>query len=111
MFGNLGQLAGLVKSAQELQANMAKFQQDLSNQRFTADAGGGLVRATVDGRGTLVDVKLDPHAVGDVELLQDLITAAARAASTKAQESFRTQLAALTGGMNLPGLAEVLGGR
>lgn len=110
MFGNLGNLAGLLKSAKEMQAQMQKMQEGLASRRHDAVSGGGLVRATVDGRGALVDIKIDPSAVGDVELLEDLVKAAVGAASTKAHESLRTEMASLTGGLNLPGLSEMLGG-
>lgn len=110
MLGNLGNIAGLLKSAKDIQAQMAKLQESLASRRIEASSGGGLVRAVVDGRGGLVDIKIDPSAVGDVELLEDLVKAAVGAASTKAQESLRSEMAALTGGLNLPGLADMFGG-
>lgn len=110
MFGNLGNLTGLLKTAKDLQANMAKMQEELANKRFEGDAGGGMVRAVVDGRGTLVDVKIEPDAAKDVELLEDLVRAAVCAATSKSQEAARQDMAALTGGMNIPGLGDILGG-
>ena len=111
MLGQLGQLTGLLKSAREMQERMAKLQQELATRKFDAETGGGLVRATVDGRGTLVEIKIDPKAVADVELLEDLITSAVGAAVTKSQEAFKTEMATMTGGLNPPGLAELLGPR
>ncbi len=110
MFGNLGNLAGLMKTAKDLQANMAKMQENLASQRYEGDAGGGMVRATVDGRGTLVDVKIEPTAVNDLELLEDLVKAAVCAATTKSQEATKNEMAAMTGGLNIPGLTDMLGG-
>lgn len=110
MFGALGDLAGLMKTAKQLQGNMARLQAELETRRFTADAGAGLVRATVDGRGTLVEIKIEPQAVQDLELLEDLVKAAVGAASAKAQEAVKGDMMALTGGMNIPGLAQMLGG-
>ena len=110
MLGNLGNLTGLLKSAKEMQSQMAKLQEDLANRRYERDAGAGAVRATVDGKGTLIDIKIDPNAVGDVELLEDLVKSAVGAAVTMAQEAMKTEMAALTGGLNLPGLSEMLGG-
>jgi len=110
MFGNLGNLTGLLKTAKDLQANMAKMQQELASKRYDGDAGGGMVRAVVDGRGTLVDVKIEPSAVKDVELLEDLVKAAVSAATAKSQEAARSAMTALTGGLNIPGLGDMLSG-
>jgi nucleoid-associated protein EbfC len=110
MFGKLGDLAGLMKSAKQIQSRMAELQQELANRRFDGDAGGGLIRATVDGRGTLVAVKIDPKATEDIELLEDLVIAAVSAATAKSQEAMQSEMAAMTGGMNLPGLSDMLGG-
>ncbi len=110
MFGNLGNLTGLLKTAKDLQANMAKMQEELAQKRYNGDAGGGMVRAVVDGRGTLVDVKIEASATKDIELLEDLVKAAVSAATAKSQEAARNGMAALTGGLNSPGLGEMLGG-
>ncbi len=110
MLGNLGNLAGLLKSAKELQGQMAKLQEELAARRFEGDAGGGMVRVTVDGKGTPVDVKIAPQAAADIELLEDLVKAAVGAAVTKSQEAMRSEMASLTGGLNLPGLTEMLSG-
>ncbi len=110
MLGNLGNLTGLLKSAKEMQSQMAKLQEDLANRRYERDAGAGAVRATVDGKGTLIDIKIDPNAVADVELLEDLVKSAVGAAVAMAQEAMKAEMAALTGGLNLPGLSEMLGG-
>lgn len=110
MFGKLGDLAGLMKSAKQIQSRMAELQRELANRRFDGDAGGGLVRATVDGRGTLLTVKIDPKATEDVELLEDLVIAAVGSAVSKSQEAMQSEMSAMTGGMNLPGLSDMLGG-
>jgi len=110
MLGNLGNIAGLLRSAKELQGQMAKLQEELAARRFDGDAGGGMVRATVDGKGMLVDVKIAPQAAADIELLENLVKAAVGAAVTKSQEAMRSEMASLTGGLNLPGLTEMLSG-
>ncbi|MFQ5463899.1 MAG: YbaB/EbfC family nucleoid-associated protein [Phycisphaerae bacterium] len=110
MFGQLGNLAGLMKSAKDIQANMAKMQAELAVRRFEAEAGGGAVRATVDGKGVLVDIRIEPTAAQDVELLEDLIKSAVCVASTKAHDAMKAEMAQLTGGLNIPGLDEMLGG-
>ena len=110
MLGNLGNLASMLNSAKDLQGQLTKMQEELAARRFEGDAGGGMVRVTVDGRGTLIDVRIDPQAVNDVELLEDLIKAAVGAATAKSQEAMKSDLAAMTGGLNMPGLTEMLGG-
>ena len=110
MFGGLGNLAGMMKQAKALQENMQQLQAQLAEQRHEADAGAGLVRAVVNGKSELVEIKIDPSATSDVELLEDMIKAAIGAASAKAQESVKAEMAQLTGGMNIPGLSDMLGG-
>lgn len=110
MLGGLGNLAGMLKSAKELQENLGKMQAELAQKRFEGEAGGGMVRAVVDGKCMLVDVKIDPKAVQDVELLEDLVKAAVGVAIGKAQEGAKAELAAFAGGLNVPGLSQLLGG-
>jgi len=110
MFGALGDLASLMKTAKELQGNMAKLQIELAAKRYHGDAAGGMVRATVDGKMILVDLHIESQATGDVELLEDLVKAAVGAAITKAQEAMKTEMIALTGGLNIPGLSNLFGG-
>jgi DNA-binding YbaB/EbfC family protein len=109
MFGGLGNLAAMLKSARQLQERMSAMQAELASRRFSADAGAGAVRATVDGQGNLVDIKIEPAAAADVELLEDLVKAAVGAATQKAREEVKAELAQLTGGLNVPGLSEMLG--
>ncbi len=110
MLGSLGNFAGLLKSAKDLQGNLAKLQEELAKRRYQGDAGGGMVSATVDGKGTLLDIKIDPQATKDVELLEDLVKAAVGAAGAKSQEAMKSEMAGLTGGLNIPGLQEFFGG-
>ena len=110
MLGGLGNLAGILKSAKDLQGNLAKLQEQLAARRYEGAAGGGMVLAIVDGRGTLIDIKIDPQAATDMELLEDLVKAAVGAATTKSQEGMKQDLGTLTGGLNIPGLSQMLGG-
>ena len=110
MFGSLGNLAGILKSAKEMQGQMTKLQAELANRRYHGEAGGGMVRATVDGKGTLVDIKIDSQAAEDIELLEDLVKAAVGAATAKSQQAVKDEMASLAGGLNIPGLADMLGG-
>jgi DNA-binding YbaB/EbfC family protein len=109
MLGGFGNLAGILKSAKDLQGNLAKLQEQLAARRYEGGAGGGMVVATVDGRGSLVDIKIDPQAATDLELLEDLIKAAVGAAAAKSQDGMKQELGALTGGLNIPGLSQMLG--
>lgn len=110
MLGGIGNLADIIRSAKDLQGNMAKLQEQLAARRYEGGAGGGMVLAIVDGRGTLVDIKIDPQAATDVELLEDLVKAAVGAAVAKSQEGMKQELGTLTGGLNIPGLSQMLGG-
>ncbi len=110
MLGGLGNLGGIIKQAKEMQERMATMQKELAERRFEAESGAGAVKAVVDGKGTLVNVKIQPDAAQDIELLEDLITSAVRTASTKAHEAVREEMASMTGGLNIPGLSDMLGG-
>lgn len=109
MFGGLGNLAGILKQAKSLQENMQKMQDELAAQRYEGDAGAGMVRVEVNGKIELLRVKIDPAATKDIELLEDLIVAATAAAARKAQDAMKDQMSQLTGGINLPGLTDLLG--
>jgi DNA-binding YbaB/EbfC family protein len=110
MLGGLGNLTGLLKQAKEMKAQMEQLQSELTNRTFTADAGAGLVTATVNGKGELTDIKIDPKAAEDVEMLEDLIKAAVGAAGETARNAVAQEMAKVTGGLNLPGLSDMLGG-
>jgi len=105
MFGDLGKM---MKVAAEMKRRMPEVQEKLENSEFEAAAGGGVVRATVNGKGRIRDVEIDPKLLGngetDAEMLGDLIVAAVRAAQEKAAEATVAAMRELTGGMKLPGL-------
>lgn len=109
MFGGLGNLAGMMKQAKALQENLQKVQEDLAARTYDGDAGAGMVKAEVNGKMELMRVKIDPQAAKDVELLEDLIVAAVSAATRKAQDGAKAEMAKLTGGLNIPGLTDLLG--
>ena len=111
MFGSIGNITNLLKSAKDLQANMERMQEELARKRIDGDAGAGLVRAVVDGKGMLVDVKIDPKATEDVELLEDLVKSAICAAVQKAHEEMKQDLANVTGGIDLGNLGNLLSGQ
>lgn len=110
MLGGLGNFANLIKQAGQMKENMAKMQEELAKQTYQAEAGAGLVKVTMNGRGDLVDLKIESKATEDVEVLEDLIKGAICAASRKAKEGAKAELSKLTGGINIPGLEELTGG-
>ena len=95
-----------MRQAQELQAKLAKAQQELSNVTLEASSGGGVVTVTIDGQQNIQSVKISPEVVNrdDVELLEDLVLTAVREAITKSQEAAAESLGGLTGGLKIPGL-------
>jgi len=95
-----------VRQAQELQAKLAKAQQELSNVTLEASSGGGAVTVTIDGQQNIQSVKISPEVVNpdDVELLEDLVLTAVREAIAKSQEAANQSLGGLTGGLKIPGL-------
>ncbi len=110
MLGGLGNFADFVKQAGQMKENMAHWQEELARKTFEGDAGAGMVRAVVNGKCELVNIKIEPRAVEDIEILEDLVKSAFGAATRKAQEAARADLGKLTGGMNIPGLEQMLGG-
>lgn len=110
MFGNLGQIASLLKNAGQIKENMKSAQERLKAARFIGEAGGGQVRTTVDGKGELIRVQLDPELIrsGDVELCEELVVAAANAAIAQSRIGAQKELEAAAGGINLQGMFDML---
>jgi len=104
MFGKLGDIAGMMKQAKEMQGRMQEMQEQLAAARFEAETGAGAVKATVTGKLELVDLKIDPASAGDIEMLEDLIKSAVCAAQAKAADGVKAEMQKMTGGMNIPGL-------
>jgi len=93
----------LMKQVQQMQAQM---QQRMTELRVEGSAGGGMVKATMNGQKELLAVSIEKEAVdpNDVEMLQDLVVAAVNEAARKVDEEMQSQLGAMTGGMKIPGL-------
>ncbi len=91
----------LMKQMQRLQQDMARLQDDLRRERVEAAAGGGVVRAVVNGHGDLVDLTIDPSVVdpADVQMLADLVVAAVTAAQRAARERAEEKMRVLGGGL------------
>jgi nucleoid-associated protein EbfC len=93
----------LMKQVQQMQEQM---QQRMAELRVEGSAGGGMVKATMNGNKELLSVSIDKEAVdpNDVEMLQDLVVAAVNEAARKVDEEMQGQIGAMTGGMKIPGL-------
>jgi DNA-binding YbaB/EbfC family protein len=96
----------ILKQAQELQAKLAKIQDELANTHIEATSGGGAVKVTINGQQEIQSVKISPEVVNpqDVEMLEDLVLAAIKDAYTKSQELASKKMGGLTGGLKIPGL-------
>lgn len=97
-------LGNLMKQAQQMQAKMAEMQEKLGQLEIDGAAGGGLVRATVSGKGEIKKLKIEPSLVDpkEVEVLEDLIVAAINDARAKVEVAAAEQMKEVTGGLNLP---------
>lgn len=105
-FGDLTKMFGQFK---DIQANLQRVQEEAAQRVVEASSGGGMVTAKVNGKGDLLEIKIDPNVVdvNDLEMMEDLIKAAINAAVTKSQEEMREQMQELTGGLNIPGLDQL----
>ena len=97
--GNMQQMQQMMKQAQQMQE---KLQQEIQQIRVEASAGGGMVTVNMDGQKNLLSVKIDPEVAGDVEMLQDLVVAAANEAVKKVDEQIKGKMGGMLGGMGLP---------
>ncbi len=96
----------MMRQAQQMQAQMAKIQEEIAEARSEASAGGGAVKVVVIGGSRVEEIIIDPEVVDpeDVEMLQDLVLAAVNEAMDSAQAEASEKMSALTGGLNIPGL-------
>jgi DNA-binding YbaB/EbfC family protein len=103
-----GNMRDMLAHIQKMQQEIQRTQEALENKTVTEETGGGLVRATVNGKQELVGLTIAPEAMSDREMLEDLIIAAINKAQRSAAELAATELGKVTqnsiGGLNLPGL-------
>jgi DNA-binding YbaB/EbfC family protein len=99
-------MGNLQRMAQQMQQEMVRIQTELEAATIDGSAGGGVVKATVTGKQELVSIVIDPSAVdpSDVEMLQDLVVAAVNDALRASRELAEQKMAAVTGGLRIPGL-------
>ncbi len=116
---NLKNLMSALGNPQEIQQKVQQIQEELAKKTVEGESGAGAVRVTVNGRLEVQRVELDPHMIGafagegadaDKEMVEELIASATNAALEKAQQMMREEMGRLTGGMQLPGMENLLGG-
>tara|TARA_R110002074_G_scaffold106125_1_gene229117 strand:+ start:236 stop:580 length:345 start_codon:yes stop_codon:yes gene_type:complete len=102
--GQLGDMAKIMKQAQDMQGKMAEMQENLAAITVEGEAGAGLVRATATAKGELTALEIDPSIFdpNEKEVVEDLILAAIKDAQAKAAERSQQEMARLTEGLNLP---------
>ncbi|MEM1301118.1 MAG: YbaB/EbfC family nucleoid-associated protein [Pseudomonadota bacterium] len=102
--GGLGDMAGMMKKAQEMQGKMEELQESLNTVTVVGEAGAGLVKATSTAKGELTALDIDPSIFSgdDKEVVEDLILAAIKDAQQKAQEKSAEEMGKLTEGLGLP---------
>jgi DNA-binding YbaB/EbfC family protein len=102
--GGLGDMAGMMKKAQEMQTKMAQMQEDLHNVMVTGESGAGLVKATASAKGELKALDIDPSIFNgdDKEVVEDLILAAIKDAQAKAAEKAQEEMGKITEALGLP---------
>ncbi|MFN3823486.1 MAG: YbaB/EbfC family nucleoid-associated protein [Pseudorhodobacter sp.] len=102
--GGLGDMAKMMKTAQEMQVKMAQMQDDLANIVVIGESGAGLVRARATAKGELTGLEIDPSifVASEKEVVEDLILAAIKEAQAKAADRSRAEMEKLTEGLGLP---------
>ncbi len=103
--GNKG-MQDLMKQAQKMQQNLVKAQEELEKKEIEVTSGGGMVKIIMDGKYNLKSLKIEKDAVDpdDVEMLEDLISAAINEAHSKISKMVEENMSKMTGGMKIPGL-------
>ena len=96
----------MMQQVQQMQAEMARVQEELATQTVEASAGGGAVKVTANGSGEIEKIEIAPEAIDpdDPELLADMVTGAVNEALRAANDLAQSRLGGLTGGLGLPGL-------
>ena len=101
-----GGMQGMMKQIQKMQADMEKVQQELANKTVTEESGGGMVKATVNGKKELISLEIDDEIAngGDKEMLEDLVVAAVNKAIEAAGKLAEDEIGSVTRGMIPPGM-------
>ena len=96
----------MLKQAHQMHAKISKLQEEMAEKTVEASSGGGMVKVVINGKQEILSIRIDPEVVNreDIEMLQDLIAAAANEAIRKSQEMMTEEMKKITGGLNIPGL-------
>jgi hypothetical protein len=99
-------MGNIMKQAQQLQAKMAKIQEELSEKTVEASAGGGMITVVANGKQELISIHIEKEVIDpdDPEMLQDLVLAAVNDALTRAKDMMNQEMGKLTKGINIPEL-------
>lgn len=97
-----GNLAGLMQQAQKMQQDMQRAQEELAKMEVTGQSGGGMVEVVMNGKHAVRRVRIDPSLGDDVEMLEDLVTAAVNDAVNRVAETAQEKMAGMTQGLQLP---------
>jgi DNA-binding YbaB/EbfC family protein len=107
MFKELGNMASMIRQAQQMGGKMEEISAQLKSRRVSGAAGGGMVEVEANGLGEVLKVRIEP-TLTDREMLEDLLPAAINQASAKAKTLHMEMMQSLTGGMDLPGLDDMM---
>ncbi len=94
-----GNMQAIMRQAQKMQEQL---QEQIAAIRVEASTGGGMVTVKMDGQKHVLEVKIDPEAASDVEMLQDMVLAAVNEAARKVDEEAQSKMGGMLGGMGLP---------
>jgi len=110
MFKNLGNIASMMKQAQEMQGKMKEMQDNLAHIRVEGTSGGGMVKVEANGQQQFLSFKIEQSLLddGDAEMLEDLLLGATNQALEKVKEAAAEEMSKVTGGMDIPGLGDAL---
>lgn len=109
MFEQLGNIANMMKQAQEMKSKMAELQEDLKSQVVEGQAGDGLVQVEATAAGEIVSIKISPELMEQgVEALEQLIPEAINDALLEGKEYHKERMSEVTGGLNLPGMDQMM---
>jgi DNA-binding YbaB/EbfC family protein len=99
-------MGNIMKQAHKMQEKMLKIQEEMANRTVEASSGGGMIIVVANGRQEILSVKIEPEVVNsnEVDMLEDLVTAAVNEALRKSREMVAEEMTKLTGGIDIPGL-------
>ncbi|MEO8494480.1 MAG: YbaB/EbfC family nucleoid-associated protein [Planctomycetota bacterium] len=108
MFKELGNMASMLRQAQQMGGKMKEIAAQLKSKRVTGSAGGGMIEVEANGHGEVLKVKIDPTLSGDLEMIEDLIPAAINQVTAKAKELHMELMQSVASDLSLPGLDEAI---